>query len=128
MASFELTGILKVKGETIHVSPTFAKREFVIVEDPNGQFPQHIQLQLTQGNCDRLDRFNVGDPLTVKANIRGRQWDNPNKPGETRHFNTLDAWAVMHPNEDGSRPVPETFKPVQPGNNASTEIADDLPF
>jgi hypothetical protein len=125
MATFELTGILKVKGQTVHVSPTFAKREFVIVEDPNGQFPQHIQLQLTQGNCDRLERFKVGDEITVKANIRGRQWDNPNKPGETKYFNTLDAWALMFPNEDDSRPTPESMVKT-PENNI--EPTEDLPF
>lgn len=126
MASYELTGILKVKGETQKVSDSFYKREFVIVEDPNGQYPQFIQLQLTQNNCDRLDRFNVGDEVTVKFNIRGREWKNPQKEGETKYFNSLDAWTVLHPNEDGSRPVPESFKPIQ--SDTSTEIAEDLPF
>lgn len=123
MATFELTGVLKFKGETVHVSTQFAKREFVVVEDPNGQFPQSIKFQFTQGNCDRLDRFPIGEEVTVKANVRGREWTNPK--GEVQYFTTLDAWNISHVNEDANNHAPSAVKAPEQITN---EPVDDVPF
>ena len=81
----ELTGTLKVIGNTQQVSEKFKKREFVIT-DNSSQYPQFIQFQLTQDRCSLLDNYKTGDELRVQFNIRGREWTNPK--GEIKYFNS----------------------------------------
>lgn len=69
----QIKGKLKVKFDTVVVSDKFQKREFVI--DTGGEYPQDILFQLQQNNCDKLDKFNVGDEVDVSYNPRGNQED-----------------------------------------------------
>jgi single-strand DNA-binding protein len=87
---------MQVKGKIVAIMPTqvlsekFSKREFV-VETPD-QYPQQILFQLTQDKCTLLDSLKVGQEVDVHLNIRGRSWQNPQ--GETKYFNTLEAWKI----------------------------------
>jgi len=87
----DITGILKVKGAGQVVSEKFTKREFVLT-DNSSQYSQHISFQLTQDKTSLLDRYNVGDEIKVHFNLRGREWTSPQ--GETKYFNTLEAWRI----------------------------------
>ncbi len=87
----DITGILKAKGESQQVSEKFKKREFVLT-DNSSQYPQHIQFQLTQDKTNLIDQYPVGSEIKVLFNLRGRQWDSPQ--GETKYFNTLEAWRI----------------------------------
>jgi len=87
---------MQVAGKIVAIMPTqvvsekFSKREFV-VETPD-QYPQQILFQLTQDKCSLLDSLQVGQEVDVHLNIRGRSWQNPQ--GETKYFNTLEAWKI----------------------------------
>jgi hypothetical protein len=87
---------MQVAGKIVAIMPTqvvsekFSKREFV-VETPD-QYPQQILFQLTQDKCSILDSLKVGQEVDVHLNIRGRSWQNPQ--GETKYFNTLEAWKI----------------------------------
>jgi hypothetical protein len=87
---------MQVAGKIVAIMPTqvvsekFSKREFV-VETPD-QYPQQILFQLTQDKCSLLDSLQVGQEVDVHLNIRGRSWTNPQ--GETKYFNTLEAWKI----------------------------------
>jgi hypothetical protein len=87
---------MQVAGKIVAIMPTqvvsekFSKREFV-VETPD-QYPQQILFQLTQDKCSLLDSLKVGQEIDVHLNIRGRSWQNPQ--GETKYFNTLEAWKI----------------------------------
>ena len=87
-----ITGQLKVKGQTVQVSEKFAKREFVLTDNSNAEYPQHISLQLTQDKCKLIDGMNLGDTLTAHINLRGREWTSPQ--GEIKYFNTIEAWKI----------------------------------
>lgn len=89
--SLEYTGIVKVKGETVQVSEKFKKRDFVISSEE--QWPQHISFQLNQDRVDSLDKINVGDIVTVKFGLNGREWKSPQ--GEVKYFNTLVAFSIV---------------------------------
>ena len=125
MASFETTGILKVKKETQVVSEKFSKREFVITTDSSTQYPQYITLQLTQDKCGLLDHFQLGDEIKVSFNLRGREW---NGPEGIRYFNTLEAWRL----EKASSQQAAASAPAAPMSTIdvlpNSEVADDLPF
>ena len=124
MASFEVTGTLKVKRPTQVVSEKFSKREFVITTDTTTQYPQYISLQLTQDKCALLDGFQEGEELKVSFNLRGREWSGPDG---VKYFNSLEAWRLE------KMSAAQNYNQSQPpANNAgimpSTEIVDDLPF
>jgi hypothetical protein len=102
---------MQVAGKIVAIMPTqvvsekFSKREFV-VETPD-QYPQQILFQLTQDKCNLLDGIGVGSKLEVSFNLRGREWTNPQ--GETKYFNTLEAWKI---DVLGNAPVQEDIDPL----------------
>jgi hypothetical protein len=102
---------MQVAGKIVAIMPTqvvsekFSKREFV-VETPD-QYPQQILFQLTQDKCSLLDSLKVGQEVDVHLNLRGRSWQNPQ--GETKYFNTLEAWKIE---VLGNAPVQEDIDPL----------------
>lgn len=133
---FKITGTVKVIMDTMQVSDTFKKREFVITE-ASGMYPQDLIFQLVQDKCSLIDGFNVNDLVDVSFNLRGREWTSPQ--GEVRYFNTLDAWRVERsgggmPQQPmtGQAGMPQT--PTQPTITPDTaeytveKSDDDLPF
>lgn len=102
---FTLSGKIKVKNDTQQVSDKFRKREFVVT-DSSGNYPQDIQMQLTQDNVSNLDPISVGDDVNVSFFIRGREWTNPQ--GEVKYFNSLDVWKIEK--IGSSQPKTETHK------------------
>jgi hypothetical protein len=115
-----ITGKLRFKSDVIQISETFKKREFVIdlIEGDQGQYINPIQLELIQDKCEILDQFKIGQDLSVEFNLRGRDWINDK--GETRYFNSLQAWKVSVVDSQGSS-----------GSDfaVSSEVAEDgIPF
>lgn len=86
----EIIGNIRMIGLTQQVSPTFTKRELVLTTQE--QYPQHILIEFTQEKCDLLNNLQVGQPIKVGINLRGREWTNPQ--GETRYFNSIQGWKV----------------------------------
>ena len=68
----------------------FQKRDVVITTD--GQYPQDIIIQFTQGNCALLDNLQVGQRVNVHFNLQGREWTSPQ--GEVKYFNTVVGWKI----------------------------------
>ncbi len=136
MASFEISGTLKVKSDTQVISEKFSKRDFVITIDEETQYPQYISLQLVQDKCSQLDNYNVGDQMKVSFNLRGREWSGPQG---IKYFNSLEAWRiekVSATNGPSSSPsvsymAPESTSNVghmAPGVITAAPSNDDLPF
>jgi hypothetical protein len=86
----EIKGRIQLINDTVVVSDKFKKRTFVVVTDET--YPQEIEMQMTQDKCDLLDAFGVDNNVSVSINLRGRAWTNPQ--GETKYFNTVEAWKV----------------------------------
>lgn len=91
----ELTGTIKSIMPTTDVSLSFKKREFVI--ETNEQYPQIILLEFVQDKCGLLDSYEVFDKVKVSINIRGREWVN--NDGQTKYFNTIQAWRIEKDSE-----------------------------
>ncbi len=133
--SFQITGILKVKGAEQVVSEKFKKREFVLT-DNQSQYPQHLSFQLAQDKCSLIDGFEVGQEIKVSFNLRGREWNDP-KSGQMKYFNSLDAWRIE--TNMASAPATGNSNTLSQTGNVSTPAAtpvfsasaaddDDLPF
>ncbi|HEU4716645.1 MAG TPA: DUF3127 domain-containing protein [Bacteroidia bacterium] len=126
---FNITGTLKVKFAEQQVSERFRKRDFVIT-DNSSQYPQVISFQLVQDRCSLIDPFNAGDEIRVFFNLRGREWKSPQ--GDTRYFNTLEAWKIegvsnsQNQGNPGAMNTPMTAPDVT--SFSGGEGGDDLPF
>lgn len=87
----EVTGRIKMIDETRAFGANgFRKREVVVTTDE--QYPQHIMIEFTQDKCDLLNNYQVGEPVKISINLRGREWVTPQ--GETRYFNSIQGWRI----------------------------------
>lgn len=129
--SYELTGKLLEKFETIQRTETFKIREFIVEksEDVNGKtITNLIKFQSVQDKTGIIDRVNTGDEIKVHFNIRGSKW---NKDGRVSYFNNLDAWRIeqiLQPAEAVTQGNNEYLEPLDTFTSASENAIDDLPF
>jgi hypothetical protein len=128
--SYELTGKLLIKFDTVQRTESFKTREFVIEksEDINGKvITNFIKFQCVQDRTGIVDRVNVGDEVKVYFNIRGSKWE---KDGKVSYFNNLDAWRIeqiLQPGKDASSDD-DHLEPLDTFSSTSQDAIDDLPF
>lgn len=125
--SFEISGKLIEKYNTIQVNDRFKKREFVIERsESNGgmEFTDHIKFQLTQDRCNLIESVNLNDELKVSFNIRGNKWE---KDGKVSYFTNLDAWRVEKVTAATPDNIPVDMPPP-PSLDDMPDESDDLPF
>lgn len=130
----EVSGKLHVVMDTQEVSASFKKREFVLLISENPQYPQYVTFQLVQEKCVLVDAYQPGAEVTVLFNLRGRQWTSPQ--GETKYFNTLEAWSIRNANTTPVQqtagqvhnPVAPSVPKQEPHDIGSLNDSDDLPF
>lgn len=125
--NYVMKGKVKVVGSTVAITEKFSKREFVVT-DGSGVYPQDIQFQLTQDKCNLIDSLVIGDEVEVNFNLSGREWVNPK--GESKYFNTLDAWKVIKLGSNAVRNAQgQGFEPKPSVMPIADEVeSSDLPF
>ena len=69
-----------------------AVQEFVVLDDSNAQYPQHVTFQVKNSNIAMLQSLQIGQQITVHFNLRGREFV---KDGQNKYFNTLEAWKIV---------------------------------
>lgn len=107
----EVTGRIKMIDETKAFGANgFRKREVVVTTDE--QYPQHILVEFTQDKCDLLNSYQVGEPVRISINLRGREWVTPQ--GETRYFNSIQGWRIEKLVEGAPQGYPQQGYPQQP--------------
>jgi hypothetical protein len=118
----EVTGKIKLIGSTQNITETFSKRELVVSTDE--QYPQHILIEFNKDKCNLLDKFKVGEVVTVGINLGGREWVNPQ--GEKKYFNSVKGWKITKADETQvSEVVGQVFETVAEINEMD---GDGLPF
>jgi hypothetical protein len=128
--SYELTGKLLEKFDTIQRTESFKVREFVVEksEDINGKIiTNYIKFQCVQDRTNIVDRVNIGDEIKVYFNIKGTKWE---KDGRTSYFSNLDAWRIEQLLQAGKSSSFDTdhLEPLDTFTSSSEEAIDDLPF
>ncbi len=121
----EVQGTIKKIDETkTYGSNGFRKREVVVTTQE--QYPQHLLIEFIQDKCDLLNNFQVGQPVKIGVNLRGREWVSPQ--GETKYFNSIQGWRI----EDLGGSAPQGDVPpvdqFEPANDFNDDDNDDLPF
>ena len=124
--SFEITGKLVAKYDTVQRTETFKTREFVIekTEEINGRsISNYIKFQCVQDRTAMPDRFNLGDEVKISFNIKGTKWV---KDGRENYITNLDAWRMEHVKLAQNTDMPST----QPSATdiPPSDVVDDLPF
>ena len=122
----EVQGRIKLIGETKTFGNNgFRKREVVVTTEE--QYPQHIMIEFVQDKTDLLDSYQVGQPVKIGVNLRGREWVNPQ--GETKYFNSIQGWRIenLQAQQSGNSQVPPPDQ-FEPANDLKDEDYDDLPF
>jgi hypothetical protein len=119
----EVKGTIVEIFETVEVTSSFKKREFVIEYAENPTYPEYPKFELIQDKCESMDQYTAGQEVTVSFNLKGRKWVNPQ--GETQYFNSLQAWRI-----NGAQDIAKAVE----GNKALDETLeqsienDNLPF
>lgn len=112
---------LEIKGRIVRifdseaVSPTFTVRKFW-VEHGGTSFAQINEFQLTQDYCALLDKYNVGDVVAVKFNLRGKIYAEWQKV-----FNSLNAWKIE--GIGAQQPAPQS-QPAAQADDAESIFGD----
>lgn len=129
--SYELSGKLCFKGETVQRSATFKVREFAVEksEDANGRtFTNYIKFQCVQDKTSLLDSIRIGDEIKVFFNIKGNKSE---RDGRVSYFTNLDAWRIEAGSREGTD-APHTdqdyMEPLDTFSATAPDAIDDLPF
>lgn len=128
--SFEVTGKLIAKYDTVQRTESFKTREFVIekTEDINGRsIVNYIKFQSVQDRTAIIDRVNTGDTIKVYFNIKGSKWE---KEGKTNYITNLDAWRIEQMLQQAGRNEAgnEFLEPLDTFSSTAPDAVDDLPF
>ena len=111
---------MQIKGKIIFIDETktygnkgFKKRELAV--ETKEEYPQKILVEFIQDKTEMLDRYKVGQDVSIGINLNGREWVNPE--GETKYFNSIRGWRIGLLEQE-----PATQEPPQ------VEPEEDLPF
>ena len=109
----KITGKVIEKQKVVQISSSFKKGAMIILTDE--KYPQKMQIEFIQDNCDLLNTFNEQDLVDVSINIKCREWTNPK--GEVKYFTSLQGWKVEKKEDEFAHLEIQTKK-----------IEDDFPF
>jgi Domain of unknown function (DUF3127) len=130
--SYELTGKLIAKYDTVQKSATFKIREFAVekTEDIGDRtITNYVKFQSVQDKTSIIDKVNIGDEIKVYFNIKGTKWEKDDK---ISYFTNLDAWRIeqiLQPGgTDRSGTDNEYMEPLDTFSATSPDAIDDLPF
>ena len=128
--SYELTGKLVDKYDTVQRTETFKTREFAVekTEDFNGRtITNYAKFQCVQDKTTIIDRVNIGDEIKVYFNIKGSKWE---KDGKVNYITNLDAWRIEQILQTGagSKNDSEYLEPLDTFSATPPDAVDDLPF
>lgn len=114
-------GALKSIGETQTFGEKFKKREFVVVTED--KYPESVKFEFVNDDVDALDKYMVGEMVTVAFVIRGNEYQG-------KHYVNLKAIAIGELVEGRVEAEFEKNK-AKFGTvdyTAQEELVDDLPF
>lgn len=87
-----MKGVVHKVGQTMIVSEKFSKRELVMVDNSDVNYPQYVSFEFTQDKTSLLDNVMEGQEIELSFNLRGREWTSP--AGDVKYFNTLQGWKI----------------------------------
>lgn len=128
MANITLKGEIVAIFDSKILGTSFEKREFWLREQ-NTEYPQTYNLEMQQGDCNKLDSFKKGDTVECSVSIRGRAYKKKDETGWCC-INTLKVWKITGLQTINLQEQPEKAAPgPQPQSDNQEDVPnDDLPF
>ena len=87
----EITGNIKLISDTetgtSKAGKEWAKRQLVVTT--NEQYPQDIAIDFLGDKITQLDKYQVGNPVTVSINIRGNEYNG-------KYYNSINGWRIAN--------------------------------
>ena len=149
--SNQITGRLAWFGQTVQIPSKnggnpFLKREFLLDATPHDMwtgersgYENIVPLEVSGDKCAELDKFRVGDVITVSFVLQGREWTN--QDGQVKRMvsvrcyklearKTVQQQQTVQPVQQAA-PQPTYQAPPQqfpPQVDANGNPKDDLPF
>ena len=117
MASYDLTGTVKLIMDQQTFASGFSKREFVVTT-PDDRFPQDIKLECVKDKCALLDRVSVGQTIKVTFDLRGNEYND-------KYYVNLTAWRVEPADGSAANEEVPPFDDIEPLMEPS---GDSMPF
>jgi len=96
-----------------------SRKVWVITED-NPDYPQTIEIEVSQDKINLFDSVKDGQSLTLQLNLKGREWTNPQ--GEVKVFNTLSCWKLS------KEEIDNVVSNLEKHTVNAVEDLSDLPF
>ena len=112
MSNMSKEGTIIAIDDVITFDSGFTKREFVIKTTDDGEYPQDIKFELVKDKTSLVDKYQLGDKVTVHFNVRGREYNE-------KYYVNLVAWRLEGPETAGAQ---------QTTVAASEPVSDDIPF
>ena len=146
----QISGRLAAIGQTVQIpSKTggnpFLKREFLLdatIHDPytgeRSQYENIVPLEVSGEKCAELDKFQVGDVITVSFALQGREWTN--QDGQVKRMVSIRCYKLearkpiqqQHTVQTVQHPTPQpapAYQPFPPQVDANGNPDNDqLPF
>ena len=122
----EIEAKLLEKYDTVKITDSFQKREFVVEYAENPQYPEFLKFELIQDKCSSIDSLQPGDKIKISFNLKGRKWTDKN--GEVKYFNSMQAWKIdsLGGGSSTSDEIPGYVDNIPPHIESAAD--DDLPF
>ena len=120
MATYELSGTVKVVMDAMKFDSGFCKREFVVTTGDD-RYPQDIKCECVKDRCALLNDIKPGQRVTVSFDLRG----NENKG---RYFVSLSVWKLDVAKEPATPDSSEDGPPLDQRTPPVDENADVMPF
>jgi len=112
MSNISKEGTIIAIDDVIKFDSGFTKREFVIKTTDDGDYPQDIKFELVKDKTSLVDKYNLGDKVTVHFNVRGREYNE-------KYYVNLVAWRL-----EGSEAAVAQQAPAA----TSEPVTEDIPF
>ena len=124
---FTITGIVEWMGdEQVLGAKGFRKREIVLCDDPQKDYPDYTLIEFAKEKCDLLADVRKGDEVTLEFFTEARWWEPKDKSKKGRWFGSLRGWSlkVSGAAEPQEAETAQASAP-QPAENGP---GDELPF
>lgn len=121
---YEFTGTIRKVCDTQTFASGFSKRDLVVEEDRDTQWPNPVAFTFKKENTAKLDGLSEGTRVKIGFVIDGREWTDP-KTGNVRYFTDLTALRLDLLNDSSAPDAPaDDFIPEEP----LEDLDGDIPF
>ena len=88
---YKLTGRVVLIKDKEQLTPTFAKRVVVVIQEGNHQ-PQYLALEFINDRIKMVDAIKINDDLRVEFTLNGSKWST--RDGKDNYTTSIRPWKV----------------------------------